>query len=47
MKCQSLISGETKENIISFSSAEYAQREVRVRLSDLSATESGNDLSLH
>ena len=36
MKWQSLFSGENKKNIINLSSAEFAQREVKVNLFALS-----------
>ena len=32
MKCQSIFSGKNKKNIISLSSAEYAQRVVMVKV---------------
>ena len=32
MKCRSPFSGENKKNIISLSSAEFAQREVKVKM---------------
>ena len=32
MKCQSLFSGKNKKNIINLSSAEFAQRVVKVKL---------------
>ena len=32
MKCQSLFSGKNEKNIINLSSAEFAKREVKVKL---------------